>query len=90
MTAPMSTAASKPIAAPIITATPTAGGRSSMLHEELARCRMHEAEQAARQHRLVRSMTAGRSWSRLARFAARRAERARRRLDASRVVLRSL
>lgn len=53
-----------------------------LLHEALARSRMHEAEQAARQHRLARSVTAGRRWSQLARFAVRRADRARSRLDA--------
>lgn len=48
-----------------------------LLHEALARCRMAEAEQAAREHRLARSVTAGRTWSLLARFAQQRAERAR-------------
>ena len=52
-------------------------GTLMLLHEALARSRQQEAEQAARDHALVRSMTAGRRWDRLARFASRRAERAR-------------
>lgn len=47
-----------------------------LLHEALARSRMREAEQAAREYRLARSVTAGRRWSQLARFAVRRADRA--------------
>jgi len=53
------------------------GSTVLLLHEALARSRQTEAEQAAREHRLARSVTAGRSWSRLARFAQRRAERSR-------------
>ncbi len=59
---------------------PTVGdreGKLMLLHEALARSRQQEAEQAARDHALARSVTAGRRWSRLARFAARRAEHAR-------------
>lgn len=59
---------------------PTARDREGtlmLLHEALARSRQHEAEQAARDHALARSVTAGRRWERLARFAARRAEQAR-------------
>lgn len=52
-------------------------GTLMLLHEALARSRQHEAEQAARDHALARSVTAGRLWARLARFASRRAERAR-------------
>lgn len=48
-----------------------------LLDEALARSRQQEAEQAAREHALARRFTAGRRWSRLAAFAARRAERAR-------------
>jgi len=48
-----------------------------LMNEALARSRQQEAEQAARDHALARQLTAGRRWSRLAAFAARRAERAR-------------
>ncbi len=48
-----------------------------LIHEALARSRMSEAEQAARAYRTARSLTAGRNWNRVARFAQRRAERAR-------------
>jgi hypothetical protein len=52
-------------------------GTAMLLHEALARCRHQEALAAARQHALVRQLTAGRRWASLAGFAARRAERAR-------------
>ncbi|MBA2322733.1 MAG: hypothetical protein H0V92_01495 [Pseudonocardiales bacterium] len=52
-------------------------GTTMLLHEALARSRQQEAEQAAREFALARSITAGRRWAVLARFAARRAERAR-------------
>ncbi|MGI9003755.1 MAG: hypothetical protein ACR2GH_19250 [Pseudonocardia sp.] len=52
-----------------------------LLHEALARSRQDEAEQAARQFALARRLTAGRRWARLAGFAARRAARARARVD---------
>ncbi len=52
-------------------------GTLMLLHEALARSRQQEAEQAARDHALARSITAGRRWALLARFADRRAERAR-------------
>jgi hypothetical protein len=48
-----------------------------LLYEALARARMREAEEAARHHRLVRRLVAGRRWARLARYAHERAERAR-------------
>ena len=48
-----------------------------LLHEALARSRQHDAEQAAREHRLARRLTAGRGWTRLAAYAAGRAQRAR-------------
>ncbi|HEX4252606.1 MAG TPA: hypothetical protein VH008_32390 [Pseudonocardia sp.] len=48
-----------------------------LLYEALARARMREAEEAARHHRLVRRLVAGRRWAWLARYAAKRAERAR-------------
>lgn len=71
------------------TSTPTTGpgrdredrhieGRGMLLLEEaLARSRQQEAQQAARDHALARRIVAGRRWTMLARFAARRAERAR-------------
>ncbi len=52
-------------------------GTLMLLHEALARSRQQEAEQAAREFALARSFTAGRRWALLARFAARRAARAR-------------
>jgi hypothetical protein len=52
-------------------------GMLMLIHEALARSRQREAEEAARQYRLVRSLTAGRYWAWLAGFAARRATRAR-------------
>jgi hypothetical protein len=50
-------------------------GTQMLIHEALARSRQQEAREAARQ--LVRRLTAGRRWASLARFAARRADRAR-------------
>lgn len=52
------------------------GSNAMLLQEALARSRMREAEQAARQHRLARQLTAGRNWRRLARWSADRAARA--------------
>ncbi len=52
------------------------GSDAMLLQEALARTRMREAEQAAREHRQARQLTAGRNWQRLARWSARRAERA--------------
>ena len=46
-----------------------------LLHEALARSRMREAEQAAREYALVRALAAGRRWRMLARYANRRARR---------------
>jgi hypothetical protein len=51
-------------------------GTAMMLHEALARSRMREAEQAARDYALVRALTAGRRWRMLARYANRRAAQA--------------
>jgi len=48
-------------------------GTVMLLHEALARSRMREAEQAARDYALVRALTAGRRWRMLARYAQRRA-----------------
>jgi hypothetical protein len=48
-------------------------GTVMLLHEALARSRMREAEQAAREYTLVRALTAGRRWRMLARYAQRRA-----------------
>jgi len=50
-------------------------GTAMLLHEALARSRMREAEQAAREYALVRALTAGRRWQMLARYAQRRAVR---------------
>ncbi|MHA6796481.1 hypothetical protein ACVGVM_23665 [Pseudonocardia bannensis] len=55
-------------------------GTAMLLHEALARSRQQEAEAAARRHRLARQLSAGRRWALLARYAERRAERARHRL----------
>jgi hypothetical protein len=63
--------------APVRTKPVDREGTTMLLHEALARCRQREAEQAAREHALARSVTAGRRWAVLARFATRRAERAR-------------
>jgi hypothetical protein len=62
---------------PMTTDTPTKGANLMLLHEALARIRMREAEQAAREHRMARQLTAGRTLLRLAQWLARRAERAR-------------
>ncbi len=48
-----------------------------LFNEALVRSRQQEAEQAAREHALARRFVAGRRWTMLARFATRRAERAR-------------
>ena len=48
-------------------------GTAMLLHEALARSRMREADQAAREYALVRALTAGRRWQMLARYAQRRA-----------------
>jgi len=48
-------------------------GTAMLLHEALARSRMREAEQAAREYALVRALTAGQRWRMLARYANRRA-----------------
>jgi hypothetical protein len=58
-------------------------GTPMLLHEALARCRQQEARAAARQYALVRRFTAGRRWTSLAEFAARRAARARALADAT-------
>jgi hypothetical protein len=52
------------------------GTTHMLLHETLARSRMREAEQAAREYRQARRLAAARNWQRLARWAARRAARA--------------
>jgi hypothetical protein len=54
------------------------GGQSMWMYEALVRSRLQETEQEARRQRMVRELTAGRFWSRLASFAGRRAELARR------------
>jgi len=59
-----------------LSATPTQENDVMLLHEALARSRMREAEQAARDHRLARRVAAGRNWQRLARWTAARAAKA--------------
>ena len=56
--------------------SPMIRSNEMVLHEALARMRMREAEQAAQSYRLARRLTAARHWQRLARWTARRAERA--------------
>ncbi len=64
------------ITAPTVHDRTMKGSDAMLLQEALARTRMREAEQAAREHRQARQLTAGRNWQRLARWSARRAERA--------------
>ena len=52
------------------------GTKAMLLYEDLARERMREAERAARQHRLVRHLSAVRRWERISSWASRRAQRA--------------
>lgn len=54
----------------------TLGVSTMLLYEDLARARMREAEQAARELRLVRRLTAAKRWNRVSKWAARRAARA--------------
>jgi hypothetical protein len=64
------------ITAPLLPTRPIRNeGTVMLLHEALARSRMREAEQAARDYALVRALTAGRRWQMLARYAQRRAVR---------------
>ena len=59
------------IATPLPPTRPVQNEETAMLlHEALARSRMREAEQAAREYALVRAVTAGRRWRMLARYAA--------------------
>lgn len=64
-------------AVPTTVDQPMKGDNVMLLQEALARSRMREAQQAARDHRQARQLTAGRNWQRLARWSARRAARAR-------------
>lgn len=66
------------LANPIQPTSTGLGGQSMWMYEDLVRSRLQETEQEARRQRMVRELTAGRFWSRLARFADRRAELARR------------
>ena len=50
-------------------------------HEAMARSRQRESQRWAREHSVARSLTAGRTWALLARFATRRADRARAGVD---------
>lgn len=52
------------------------GTKTMLLHENLARERMREAEQVAREQRLIRRLNSARRWERLSAWAARRAKRA--------------
>jgi hypothetical protein len=52
------------------------GSNDMLVHEALARMRMREAEQAAHEYRQARRVASARRWHRLAKWAARRAERA--------------
>ncbi len=81
MTAPTSTTTARPV---------RDEGTVMLLHEALARSRMREAEQAAREHALVRALVAGRRWRMLARYAERRAAAAERVPVLSRRVPRSV
>ena len=54
------------------------GGQSMWMYEALVRSRLQETEQEARRRRMIRELTAGRFWRRLASYADRRAELARR------------
>lgn len=49
----------------------------TLIQEALARSHQQEAQRVAAEHRLARRITAGRGWSRIAAWAASRAERAR-------------
>lgn len=49
------------------------GVNTMLLHEDLARARMREAEQAANRLRLVRRLAAVKRWNRVSKWAARRA-----------------
>ncbi|SDD88613.1 hypothetical protein [Actinokineospora iranica] len=51
------------------------GSQQMLIYEDLARSRMREAEQVARARRLVRLLGAAKRWDRLAKWAARRADR---------------
>jgi hypothetical protein len=70
------------LAAPLAATQPVdhEGTVMLLLHEALARSRMREAEQAAREYALVRALSEGRRWRRLARYAERRAAAADERL----------
>ena len=81
MTVPTSTTAARPL---------RNEGTVMLLHEALARSRMREAEQAAREYALVHALVAGRRWRMLARYAERRAAAAERVPVLSRRVLRSV
>lgn len=61
---------------PVFSSVPSKENDVMLLHEALARSRMREAEQAARDHRLARRVAAGRNWQRLARWTAAKAARA--------------
>lgn len=78
-TAPIADAPSPAAPSPSGLPQPTPGrdGNAMLLHEALARSRMQELQVIARERAVIRALTAGRRWQMLARFATRRAERAR-------------
>ncbi|WP_156754213.1 hypothetical protein [Actinokineospora pegani] len=49
------------------------GPTEMLLHENLARSRMREADQVARARHLVRRLSAARRWQRVSKWAAKRA-----------------
>ncbi|HTK66937.1 MAG TPA: hypothetical protein VL595_31475 [Pseudonocardia sp.] len=65
-------------AKPIQPTATALGGQSMWMYEALVRSRLQETEREAQHRRMVRELTAGRLWRRVARFADRRAELARR------------
>jgi len=60
----------------LVNETPQKGSKTMLIYESLARERMREAEQAAKNQRLVRRLNSARRWRRISRWAATRAERA--------------
>ena len=62
--------------ADLMTDTRPNGSKTMLIYENLARERMREAEQVARNQRLVRRLNSARRWQRVSKWAARRAQRA--------------
>ena len=78
LVSPISLANPIGLTSPIEPTATALGGQSMWMYEALVRSRLQETEQEARRQRMVRELTAGRFWRRLATFADRRAELARR------------